>query len=125
GQELLRRARAALRGGRPREAQELAAAAMAADADTAGVTAKARALADEIAALLADAEGRLKEAAAAAAERRWVTAAFELDERRARAREEVVRATERYAAALAGPEAEREAALRALLAECRDHEGAR
>src|SRR6185437_4871853 len=115
GQELLRRARAALRGGRPREAQELAAAAMAADADTAGVTAQARALADEIAALLADAEGRLKEAAAAAAERRWVTAAFELDdlartasdvvpdldERRARAREEVVRATERYAAALA------------------------
>jgi hypothetical protein len=139
GQELLRRARAALRGGRPREAQELAAAAMAADADTAGVTAQARALADEIAALLADAEGRLKEAAAAAAERRWVTAAFELDdlartasdivpdldERRARAREEVVRATERYAAALAGPEAEREAALRALLAECRDHKGAR
>ena len=34
--ELLRRARAALRGGRPREAQELASAAMAADADAAG-----------------------------------------------------------------------------------------
>ncbi|MBV9922143.1 MAG: hypothetical protein JOY78_15000 [Pseudonocardia sp.] len=134
-QELLRRARAALRGGRPRAAQELVSAA----ADAGAVAAQARALADEIAALLADAEGRLKEAAAAEADRRWVTAAFELDdlartasdvvpdldERRARARQEVVRATERYAAALAGPEAERGAALRALLAECRDHEGAK
>jgi hypothetical protein len=114
-------------------------AAAAAGADDAGIAAQARAIADEIAALLADAERKLAEAAAAAADRRWVTAAFELDdlartasdivpdldERRARAREEVVRATERYAAALAGPEAERAAALRALLADCRDHEGAR
>jgi hypothetical protein len=36
-----------------------------------------------------------------------------------------VRAGERFAAALAGPEADREKALRAVLADCQDHEGAR
>ncbi len=132
--ELLRRARAALRAGRPREAQELVAAAAGAGA----VSGQARALSDEVAAVLADAERRLGEAAAAAADRRWVAAAVELDDlartasdiapdlevRRSRARAEVVRAGERFAAALAGPEARREAALRALLVDCRDHEGA-
>jgi hypothetical protein len=49
----------------------------------------------------------------------------DLDERRSRARSEVVRAGERFAAALAGPEADRDKALRAVLADCRDHEGAR
>ena len=49
----------------------------------------------------------------------------DLEERRSRARSEVVRAGERFAAALAGPEADRETALRAVLAECQDHEGAR
>ena len=133
--ELLRRARAALRSGRPREAQELVAAAAGAGA----VAGQARALSDEVAAVLADAERRLGAAAAAAADRRWVAAAVELDdlartasdiapdleERRSRARAEVDRAGERYAGALAGPEARRAAALQALLADCRDHEGAR
>ena len=132
--ELLRLARAALRAGRPRQAQELVTAA--ADAGTAA--GQARALADEVAAVLAEAERKLAAAAAAAADRRWVSAAVELDdlartasdvvpdleERRSRARAEVVRAGERYAAALAGPEAERAAVLRALLADCCDHEGA-
>jgi hypothetical protein len=49
----------------------------------------------------------------------------DLDERRSRARDEVVRAGERFAAALAGPDAGREAALREVLAACRDHDGAR
>ena len=111
---------------------------MAAAAGAGAVAGQARALSDEVAAVLADAERRLGEAAAAAADRRWVAAAVELDdlartasdiapdleERRSRARAEVVRAGERFAAALAGPEARREAALRALLADCRDHEGA-
>jgi hypothetical protein len=114
-------------------------AATGACTDDAGTAGQARALSDEVAALLADAERRLHAAAAAAAERRWVTAAVELDdlartasdvvpdfaERRSRARTEVAKAGERYAAALAGPEAGREAALRALLADCRDHEAAR
>ncbi len=134
-QELLRRARAALRAGRPREAHELVAAAVSAGAPAG----QARALSDEVATVLADAERRLGDAAAAAADRRWVAAAVELDdlartasdivpdleERRSRARAEVAAAGERYAAALAGPEAGREAALRAVLADCRDHEGAR
>ena len=132
--DLLRRARAALRAGRPREAQELVAAA-----GTGSVAGQARALADEVAAVLADAERRVAEAAAAAADRRWVAAAAELDdlartasdvvpdldERRSRARDEVVRAGERFAAAVAGPDANREAALHELLAACRDHDGAR
>ena len=136
--DLLRRARAALRAGRPREAQELVAAAAAA-AGTGSVAGQARALADEVAAVLADAERRVAEAAAAAADRRWVAAAAELDdlartasdvvpdldERRSRARDEVVRAGERFAAAVAGPDANREAALHELLAACRDHDGAR
>ena len=134
----MRRARAALRAGRPREAQELVAAAAAA-AGTGSVAGQARALADEVAAVLADAERRVAEAAAAAADRRWVAAAAELDdlartasdvvpdleERRSRARDEVVRAGERFAAAVAGPDANREAALHELLAACRDHDGAR
>ncbi len=142
--ELLRRARAALRAGRPREAWELVDAAMVAAGPGTGtgharMAAQARALSDEIAAVLADAQRRLGEADAAAADRRWVAAAVELDdlartasdvvpdleERRSRARAEVVRAGERLAAALAGAEAERAAALRAVLADCRDHEGAR
>ena len=136
--DLLRRARAALRAGRPREAQELVAAAAAA-AGTGSVAGQARALADEVAAVLADAERRVAEAAAAASDRRWVAAAAELDdlartasdvvpdldERRSRARDEVVRAGERFAAAVAGPDANREAALHELLAACRDHDGAR
>ncbi len=136
--DLLRRARAALRAGRPREAQELVAAAAAA-AGTSSVAGQARALADEVAAVLADAERRVAEAAAAASDRRWVAAAAELDdlartasdvvpdldERRSRARDEVVRAGERFAAAVAGPDANREAALHELLAACRDHDGAR
>jgi len=135
--DLLRRARAALRAGRPREARELVAAAAA--AATGSVAGQARALADEVATVLADAERRVGEAAAAAADRRWVAAAAELDdlartaadvvpdldERRSRARDEVVRAGERFAAALAGPDAGREAALREVLAACRDHDGAR
>ena len=135
--DLLRRARAALRAGRPREARELVAAAAA--AATGSVAGQARALADEVATVLADAERRVGEAAAAAADRRWVAAAAELDdlartaadvvpdldERRSRARDEVVRAGERFAAALAGPDAGREAALREVLAACGDHDGAR
>ena len=102
-------------------------------------TGQARALSDEVDAVLAEADRRGAAAAQAAAQRRWVAALDDLDhlartaadavpdleERRTQARAAVARADGRVAAAQAGAPAERAAALRAVLAECRDHAGAR
>jgi hypothetical protein len=134
--ELLRKARAALRAGRPREARGLVDAALA----TAGApTGQARALSDEVDAVLAEAARRSSTAAEAAADKRWASALDELDHlarsasdavpdleaRRSQARAEVTRADADVAAALAGPEGRRTAALQAVLDRCRDHGQAR
>ena len=130
--ELLREARAALRGGRPREARRLVDVALAAAGPPTG---QARALSDEVDAVLADADRRSSAAAEAAADHRWVAALDELDHlarsasdavpdletRRSQARDEVTRADTDVEAALAGPEGRRTAALRAVLDRCRDH----
>ena len=136
--DLLRLARAALRAGRPREARGLVDAAIG-SGGAGAATGQARALSDEVDAVLAEADRRSDAAARAADDRCWVSALEELDHlartaadavpdlesRRARARAAVARADERVAAAQAGPPSGREAALRAVLAECRDHLGAR
>ena len=130
--ELLRKARAALRGGRPREARRLVDVALAA---AGAPTGQARALSDEVDAVLADADRRSSTAVEAAADHRWVAALDELDHlarsasdavpdletRRSLARDEVTRADTDVEAALAGPEGRRTAALRAVLDRCRDH----
>ncbi len=135
GAELLRQARAALRAGRPREARTLVDAARGAGA----ATGQALALSGEIEAVLAEAGRRAATAADAAAGKRWVEALAQLDhlartasdavadleKHRTRARAEVAKADERVAAALAGPQGQQVAALRAVLADCRDHEQAR
>jgi hypothetical protein len=89
--------------------------------------------------VLAEADRRAVTAADAAADKRWVEALAQLDhlartasdavpdleKHRTRARAEVAKADERVAAALAGPEGRQVAALRAVLADCRDHGRAR
>jgi hypothetical protein len=134
--ELLRQARAALRAGRPREARGLVDAALA---PAGAPTGQARALSDEVDAVLAEAARRSSTAAEAAADKRWVSALDELDHlarsasdavpdleaRRSQARAEVTRADADVAAALAGGEGQRTAALQAVLDRCRDHVQAR
>jgi hypothetical protein len=102
-------------------------------------TGQARALSDEVHAVLADAAQRSSTAAEAAADKRWASALDELDHlarsasdavpdldaRRSQARAEVTRADADVAAALAGPEGRRTVALQAVLARCRDHGQAR
>jgi len=137
-EEPLKAARAALRAGRPAQAQKFI--------DEAGRSAGAhgatpvRAVADEIAAVLAAARLRWRAAAAACEARRFVEARDHLEhlERTAvdvpgvgklgallaQARAEVERADAAVAAAVAGPQARRLRALLAVLANCPDHVGA-
>jgi hypothetical protein len=142
----LKAARAALRAARPVEAQRLAREAQrlvgeAGPAGSAGAT-PVRAVADEIEAVLADAALRWKAANAALAGRRYTEARDQLDHLhrtaadvpdpqggdldgyRARAAGEVRRADDATAAALAGPDADRAAALAAVLDACPGHPGA-
>jgi hypothetical protein len=137
---LLKQARAELRAGRPLAARRLVGEARTAAGDD-GVTA-VRAVADEIEVVLAEAQMRLSAAVAAADARRWAEALDHLDhlrrtasdvdgdgpvgldELRERARSEVEQADRAVAAAEAGPEPARAAALMAVLAACPEHPGA-
>lgn len=137
-EEPLKAARAALRTGRPAQAQRLVEQARrAAGAD--GST-PVRAVADEVAAVLADADLRWRAAATAGAARRWTEALEHLEhlartaadipgtddreELLARARSEVERADRAVAAAEVGPESDLARALLAVLAACPQHPGA-
>lgn len=137
-EEPLKAARAALRSGLPRQARGLIAEAeRLAGADGARPV---RAVADEIDAVLADAELRRRAADTAAAEKRFAealehlehlartaadSAGPDLDSRLAEARRVVSDADRAVAAAEAGPADERARALLAVLAACTDHPGAR
>jgi hypothetical protein len=131
----LKAARAALRAGRAAEAQRLVREAeRLAGADRA---APVRAVADEVAEVLADAETRWRAAVGAGEARRFAEAVEHLEhlervaadvhdpaEPLARARAELARADRDVAAALAGPPADRAAALLAVLDRCPGHPGA-
>ncbi|HVL83432.1 MAG TPA: hypothetical protein VM367_03935 [Pseudonocardia sp.] len=139
-EDVLRAARAALRAGRPAEAQRLVdeAARLAGP----GGTPPVRAMADEVAAVLAAAERHVRSARAAAGARRWTEALEHLEQvhrtasdlpdpagpeaaaLRDRARVEVERADRAVAGALARPPAQRAAALLAVLEGCPGHAGA-
>lgn len=135
-EEPLRAARAALRAGRPVEARRRVEQARR-SAGPDGAT-PVRAVADEITAVLDEADTRRLAAAAAAADRRWVEALEHLEhlERTAAdvpghpaddlatARREVAEADAAVAAALAGPDAGRAAALAAVLERCPGHPAA-
>jgi hypothetical protein len=139
-EEPLKAARAALRAGRPWEAQRLVQAAEQHAADDGAR--RVRAVADEIAAVLADAGRRWRAAMTACEARRWSEAADLLEQlgRTAadvpgprgeavadllqRARAALERADRGVAAALAGPVADRPRALSAVLADCPGHPGA-
>ncbi|WP_219413663.1 fibronectin type III domain-containing protein [Pseudonocardia nigra] len=139
-EEPLKAARAALRAGRPLEAQRLVGDAQRL-ADTDGAT-PVRAVADEVAAVLADADTRWRAAATACAAHRWTDALGDLEHLRRtaadvpgpagedaeavlqRARAAVERADRAVAEALAGPAAARAKALLAVLADCPGHPGA-
>jgi hypothetical protein len=137
-EERLREARAALRAGRAVAAARLAAEAEGL-AGTAGRT-QVRAVADEAATVLAEAQRRWRVATGEGAARRFVAAlphlehvartasdlpiAAELAALLARAQAAVERADRAVAAAVAGPERQRAAALLAVLAECPEHPGA-
>lgn len=136
--EPLRAARAALRAGRPVQAQALVAEAQ----HHAGVdgASPVRAMADEVAAVIADAQLRRRAAVAAAAAGRWVEALDQLEhiDRTAadvpgpddlgalltRARAAVERADRDTATAQGLPEPERARALLAVLSACTDHPAA-
>jgi hypothetical protein len=139
-EEPLKGARTALRAGRPAEAQRLARdAERLAGAD--GAT-PVRAVADEIEAVLADAALRWRAATSACDARRWTEALEHLEHLHrtaadvpgpggagpepllGHARAEVDRADRGVAAAVAGPETGRVAALLAVLAACPGHPGA-
>lgn len=137
-EEPLKAARAALRAGRPVEAQRLVGEARRFAGVDGGTP--VRAVADEIAAVLAEADLHRRAAQTAIMARRWVEALEHLEhlERTAadvpghddmagqlvNARSEVERADRGVAAAEAGPEADRARALLAVLAACPDHPGA-
>lgn len=137
-EEPLKAARAALRTGRPVEAQRLVEEARRV-AGSAGTT-PVRAVADEVDAVLADAAVRARAAVAAGAAHRWVEALDHLDHLartasdvgqppdagalRARAHDAVAQADRAVAAAEAGPVAGREGLLLRVLAGCVDHPGA-
>ncbi|QYN39657.1 hypothetical protein K1T35_22125 [Pseudonocardia sp. DSM 110487] len=139
-EEPLKGARAALRAGRPVEAQRLVRVAEQHARD--GGRTQVRAVADEVAAVVAAAETRWRAAAAARDARRWNEAVNLLDELRRtaadipgprgeavddllrEARAALERADRAVAAALAGPVAERARALSAVLADCPGHPGA-
>jgi hypothetical protein len=139
-EEPLKAARAALRAGRPWEAQRLVKAAEQHAVDD-GAT-RVRAVADEIAAVLADATRQWHAAMTACEARRWSEAAdqFEqllrtaadvpgprgedVDDMLKQARAKLERAERAVAAALSGPATERARALLAVLADCPDHPGA-
>jgi hypothetical protein len=139
-EEPLKAARAALRAGRPTEAQRLVRAAeqhAGADGDR-----SVRAVADEIAAVLTAAADRWRAAAAAREARRWSEAVDQLERLRQtavdvpgprgeavddllqEARAALERADRAVAAALSGPAADRASALSAVLADCPGHPGA-
>jgi hypothetical protein len=133
-EDALKRARAALRAGRPVEARGHVEDA-AESAGTDGAT-PVRAVADEIDAVLAEAEVRQRAASAALAVRHWAEALEHLEHLHrvasdlpgrgdpAVARREVERADTAVAAALAGPEVDRAAALLAVLDAAPDHPAA-
>jgi hypothetical protein len=139
-EEPLKGARAALRAGRPVEAQRLIRVAEQHARD--GGRTQVRAVADEVAAVVAAAETRWRAAAAARDARRWNEAVDLLDELRRtaadipgprgeavddllrEARAALERADRAVAAALAGPMADRARALSAVLADCPGHPGA-
>ncbi|QJY48388.1 Ig-like domain repeat protein [Pseudonocardia broussonetiae] len=136
----LRAARAALRAARPGEARRLVEAARRL-AGPEGAT-PVRAVADEIAGVLDEAARRWTAASAAVDARRSTEAAehlehldrtardvpdprgADLDDLLARVRRDVARADAAVAAALAGPAADRAAALLAVLGTCPGHPGA-
>jgi cell division septum initiation protein DivIVA len=139
-EEPLKAARAALRAGRPAEAQRLVGVAEQHAGHDGGT--RVRAVADEIAAVLADAETRWRAATAAAEARRWSEAVEILDGLRRtaadvpgprgttaddllrEARAALERADRAVTSALAGPVADRARALSAVLADCPGHPGA-
>jgi cell division septum initiation protein DivIVA len=139
-EEPLRAARAALRAGRPGEAQRLVRVAEQHVGDDGGT--QVRAVADEVAAVLAGAERGWRAASAAHEARRWSEAVDLLDGLRRtaadvpgprgetvddllrEARAALERADRAVAAALAGPAAGRARALSAVLADCPGHPGA-
>ena len=134
----MREARAELRAGRAAAAARLAAEAETL-AGTAGRT-RVRAVADEAATVLAQAQQRWRVAVGEVAAGRFAAAlphlehvtrtasdlpaATELATVLARARAAIERADVAVAAAVAGPEAQRAAALLAVLAQCPEHPGA-
>lgn len=137
-EEPLKAARAALRAGRPVEAERHVAEARRC-AGTNGTT-PVRAVADEVESVLAEARVRARAAGAAAEARRFVEVLDHLDhlartasdlglpadaeELRRRARAAVEEADRIVAAAEAGPVADRPAMLERALAVCADHVGA-
>ena len=139
-EEPLKAARAALRAGRPVEAQRLVGVAEQHAAD--GGRTQVRAVAGEVADVLAAAEDRWRAAAAARDARRWNEAVDLLDGLRRtavdvpgprgesvddllrEARAALERADRAVAAALGGPVADRARALSAVLADCPGHPGA-
>jgi hypothetical protein len=139
-EEPLKAARAALRAGRPAEAQRLVRAAEQ-QAGTDGVT-QVRAVADEVTAVLDGAAARWRGAVSAREARRWSEAVELLEQLQAsaadvpgprgesaadllaQARAALERADRAVAAAVSGPAGERARALSAVLAECPGHPGA-
>ncbi|TWF80903.1 hypothetical protein FHX44_116846 [Pseudonocardia hierapolitana] len=139
-EEPLKAARAALRAGRPAEAQRLVGVAEQHAGHDGGT--RVRAVAGEVAAVLADAETRWRAAMAAVEARRWSEAVEILDGLRRtaadvpgprgssvedllrEARAALERADRAVAAALGGPVADRARALSAVLADCAGHPGA-
>ncbi len=131
----LKAARAALRSGHPTAARSHVEQARRLAGD--GGTAAVRAVADEIAAVLAEAALRLRAARAASDARRWVEAldhaehlarvasdVEDIGPLLAAARAEVARADAAVTAAADGPASDRARALLAVLDGCPDHPGA-
>jgi hypothetical protein len=139
-EEPLKAARAALRAGRPAEAQRLVRVAEQHAGDDGRTS--VRAVADEVGTVLEAAGTRWRAAVAARDARRWSEAADLLDELRRtaadlpgprgetaddllrEARAVLERADRAVAVALAGPAADRARALSAVLADCPGHPGA-